>query len=99
MRMYELSSPEFMGGGIFFKEDKYERMMRNPETKQAFLCGYKAGKEAVEEDMYGERNYSSGGQSGNSGVGYNQRDWEYEMRRLEDEYHERRRRGSNGRYR
>lgn len=99
MRMYELSEPNFMGGGILFKEDEY---MQNPKTKEAFLCGMKLGKEIGKEESYHERNSSGGGYSGGGsgrGGGYNQRDMDWEeMRRLEDEYHERRRRRSNGRF-
>ena len=94
--MYTYDQPDVFGGGIFYKEDKF---MSDPELKEAFLCGYKKGKEAAEED-YHERNRGgySGGNSSRGG-GYNQRDMDWdEMRRLEEEYHERRRRRSNGRF-
>lgn len=91
-------NPDFIGGGIMYKEDRF---LSDPELKEAFFCGMKKGLEIAEEKMYGERNNSGYSNSGSSNHGgYGQRggmDYE-EMRRLEDMYHERRRRRSNGQF-
>lgn len=93
--MRVIDSPDYMGGGIFYRE--HEKYMHDPELREAYECGKKHGwREAMEEAErhYGERRtyppmYREGG--GRDG-GMNYRDEDY------DSYDERRRRDSRGRY-
>lgn len=86
MRMFE--EPEFIGGGIMYRHEEKERIMRDPELREAYMCGRKEAYKEIMEEQYGERNYGGGGNYSQRG---NYRD-DYE------DYNERRRRRSNGQF-
>lgn len=100
-RMTVLDHPDHvMGGEIYYREDKY---MRDPELREAYECGYAKGrKEAykeIMEEQYGERRdwrempLMYRGEGSRGGVNYRE-----DERGWNDDYSERRRRDSRGRY-
>lgn len=90
MRIIE--EPEY--AGIFYKDHEKERIMRDPELREAYECGRKEAYKEIMEEKYGERRgYGSRGGSYGQRGGMNYRDEEDW-----DEYEERRRRDSRGRY-
>lgn len=82
-RMHEIYSPDY--AGIFYKKEKY---MHDPELREAYECGVEHGYEkAREEHGYGERRvYDDRGR-----VLYRDHYWD-------EDYDERRRRDSRGRF-
>lgn len=96
-KLHVIDSYDRMGGEIYYREEKYAH---DPELREAYECGYKHGrKEAykeIMEEQYGERRYGRTyppmmREHGRGGIDYREDDWD-------DDYSERRRRSSNGRY-
>lgn len=76
MRMRMFEDMDFVGGGIVYRHDK-ERYMRDPELREAYMCGRKEAYKEIMEEKYGQR----------GGMNYRDDDWEeYEERRRRDRY-------------
>lgn len=52
-RMHIISEPDYIAGGIVYREDK-ERYMRDPELREAFEAGCEHGYRKAHEEMGGD---------------------------------------------
>lgn len=93
-RIHVMEDYDRMGGEVYFKHEEKERIMRDPELREAYMCGRKDAYKEIMEEQYGERNYRTMPpmyRGGRDGMNYrDEPEW--------NEYEERRRRDSRGRY-
>lgn len=99
-RLHVIEDYDRMGGEIYFRSHKYDH---DPELMEAYECGIKDGWREAMKESYGERS-NRGGRGGNYGerhmiddrgriIRYRGNDWDED-----EDFNERRRRRSNGRY-
>lgn len=90
-RLHVIEDFDRIGGEIYYKHEEKERMLRDPELREAYMCGRKEAYKEIMEDQYGERNYGGGGYNHREGgMGYREEDY--------DGYGERRGVRGTGRY-
>lgn len=92
--MRVIDNPDYVGGGIFYKQEEKERIMRDPELREAYMCGRKEAYKEIMEEQYGERRWREmppAYRDGRDGMDYrDEQEWR--------DYEERRRRDSRGRW-
>lgn len=95
-RLHVIDQPDYMAGGIVYRESK-ERYMRDPELREAFEAGMECGYRKAHEELSGD-GYSERRMYDDRGRVIQYRDFDRGYDGSDDDYDERRRRRSNGRF-